>query len=295
MVKSTFISIGLHVFFILAAYYGLPSFKVKEPIEQPIDIVEDTPISSKTALKLGNLKNKEVKKIKKEIIKKEKLKKTPPPPPPLPSKKIIDKKNIELKKKKNLKEIAELIKKKPKSKIKKNKKVSLPKVKTKPKEIKQKQKKLLAKGILKTLTKPQPIANKDKINKLQKNNKNVLNKLKQIVGNSNKRIVETEVKLSQTEIDKIKNYIGKCWDTSIGASEVKIIIPLKISANMDGSINSVEIVDTNFYAKDTFYRATADSARRAVIDCSPLPLPKNKAELFKSFILDFDPSFIYRY
>ena len=45
MVKSTFISIGLHVFLILIAYYGLPSFKVKEPIEQPIDIVEDTPHS----------------------------------------------------------------------------------------------------------------------------------------------------------------------------------------------------------------------------------------------------------
>ena len=290
MVKSTFISIGLHVFLILIAYYGLPSFKVKEPIEQPIDIVEDTPISSKTALKLGNLKNKEVEKIKKE-----KLKKTPPPPPPLPSKKIIDKKNIELKKKKNLKEMAELIKKKPKSKIKKNKNISVPKVKIKPKEIKQMQKKLLAKGILKTLTKPKSIINKDKVNKSQKNNRNVLNKLKQIVGNSNKRVVETEVKLSQTEIDKIKNYIGKCWDTSIGASEVKMIIPLKISANMDGSINSVEIVDTNFYTKDTFYRATADSARRAVIDCSPLPLPKNKAKLFKSFILDFDTSFIYRY
>ena len=295
MVKSTFISIGLHIFFILVAYYGLPSFKVKEPIEQPIDIVEDTPINSKTALKLGNLKIKKIKKVKKEIIKEEKVRKTPPPPPPLRSKTIIEKKDIELKKKKNLEEMAELIKKKPKSKINKNKKVSVPKVKIKPKEIKQKQKKLLAKGILKTLTKPQPIINKDKANKLQKNNKNVLNKLKQIVGNSNKRVVETEVKLSQTEIDKIKNYIGKCWRTSIGASEVKMIIPLKISANMDGSINGVEIVDTNFYAKDTFYRATADSARRAVIDCSPLPLPKNKAKLFKSFILDFDPSFIYRY
>ena len=295
MVNSTFISIGLHIFFILVAYYGLPSFKVKEPIEQPIDIVEDTPINSKTALKLGNLKIKKIKKVKKEIIKEEKVRKTPPPPPPLRSKTIIEKKDIELKKKKNLEEMAELIKKKPKSKINKNKKVSVPKVKIKPKEIKQKQKKLLAKGILKTLTKPQPIINKDKANKLQKNNKNVLNKLKQIVGNSNKRVVETEVKLSQTEIDKIKNYIGKCWDTSIGASEVKMIIPLKISANMDGSINGVEIVDTNFYAKNSFYRATADSARRAVIDCSPLPLPKNKAKLFKSFILDFDPSFIYRY
>lgn len=294
MVKSTFISIGLHVFFILVAYYGLPSFKVKEPFEQPIDIVEDTLVGAKTVLKLGN-PNKEVKKIKKDIVQEDKVKKTPPPPPPLPSKKIIDKKNIELKKKKKLKEIAELIKKKPKSKIEKNKKVSVPKVKTKPKEIKKKQNKILAKGILKTLTKPQAIINKDKINKSQNNNKNVLNKLKQIVGNTSKRSLETEAKLTQTEIDKLRNYISKCWETSIGASEVKIIIPLKISANMDGSVNSVEIDDQSRYVKDTFYRATADSARRAVLDCSPLPLPKNKASQFKSFFFDFDTSFIYRY
>ena len=86
MFKSTFISIGLHVFFIILAYYGLPSLKIKEPIESPIDIVEDTPISSKTSLKLGETKVKEVKEIKK-VIKKEKVKKTPPPPP-APSKKI---------------------------------------------------------------------------------------------------------------------------------------------------------------------------------------------------------------
>ena len=99
MVKSTFISIGLHVFFILVAYYGLPSFKVKEPLELPIDIVEDTVVSTKTVLKIGK-PNKEVKKIKKDIVQEDKVKKTPPSPPPLPSKKIIDKKNIKLKKKK---------------------------------------------------------------------------------------------------------------------------------------------------------------------------------------------------
>ena len=67
MFKSTFISIGLHVFVIIFAYYGLPSFKVKEPIESPIDIVEDTPISSKTSLKLGETRVKDVKEIKKVI------------------------------------------------------------------------------------------------------------------------------------------------------------------------------------------------------------------------------------
>ena len=294
MLKSTFISVGLHFFFILIAYYGLPHFKSKEPIEQPIDIVEDTPVSSKTSLKLGKIKEKKIKNEKKEIIKEEKVIKKPPPPPPLPSKKTIDKKNEALKKKKEIKEIAELVKKKPKLKIKKKQKKITPKVVAKPEKIKKKQKEQLAKGILKTLSKSQPNLKKSKEDK-NKKNKEVLSKLKQIVGNSNKRVTETEVKLSQTELDKIKNYVGKCWETSIGASEVKMIIPLKVSANIDGSINSVEIVENSMYLKDSFYRATADSARRAVLECSPLPLPKNKAELFKSFIFDFDPSFIYRY
>ena len=294
MLKSTCISVGLHFFFILLAYYGLPHFKSKEPIEQPIDIVEDTPVSSKTSLKLGKIEEKKIKIVKKETFKEDKVIKKSPPPPPLPSKKTIDKKNEVLKKKKEIKEIAELVKKKPKLKIKKKRKKIIPKVVSKPEKIKKKQKEQLAKGILKTLSKSQPNLKKSKEDK-NKKNKQVLSKLKQIVGNSNKRVTETEVELSQTELDKIKNYVGKCWETSIGASEVKMIIPLKVSANIDGSINSVEIVQNSIYLKDSFYRATADSARRAVLECSPLPLPKNKAELFKSFIFDFDPSFIYRY
>ena len=52
----------------------MPSIKTNEIIEQPIDIVEDTPISSKTSLKLGN---KTVKKVKKNIENPVIKKKTP--------------------------------------------------------------------------------------------------------------------------------------------------------------------------------------------------------------------------
>ena len=54
---STFISIGLHVSLIILAYYGLPSFKVKEPIELPIDIVEEM-IKVKSAEKDQTLQEK---------------------------------------------------------------------------------------------------------------------------------------------------------------------------------------------------------------------------------------------
>ena len=289
MIKSTFLSIGFHVFFILIAYYGLPSIKAKEIIEQPIDIVEDTPVSSKTSLKLGNKKTKKVKTVAKNIERKISKKSIVPPPPPKPKDKVLERRKEVIKKLKETKKIAQLIKKKPVLKIQKNNVVKPPKIRKKPKPIAQKQNAQLAKGILNTLTKPQPISEKEK-------NKNNIQKLKskilQVVGNSNKRVAKTSVELSITDIDKIKKHIGDCWDTSIGASEVKALIPLKISANTDGTINSVEIVDNSLYAKDTFYRATADSARRAVLDCSPLPIPQNKAELFKSFHFDFDPSFI---
>ena len=290
MFKSTFISIGLHVFFIIFAYYGLPSFKIKEPIESPIDIVEDTPISSKTSLKLGETKVKEVKEIKK-VIKKEKVKKTPPPPP-APSKKMVEKKNAELKKKKEIREIAELIKKKPKLK---KKKVLQPKVEKKPEKIKNKQKENLAKGILNTLTKPKKkIENSKKVEK-EHNNTEILKKIKKIAGNSNRQVQQTEIKLSITDINKIQNHVTKYWNVSYAASEVKMVITLKISTNIDGSIKSVKIYDKNLYQKDKFYRATADTARRAVLDSSPLPLPKGKEKKFENFLFDFDTSFISNY
>ena len=293
MFKSTFISIGLHVFFIIFAYYGLPSFKIKEPIESPIDIVEDTPISSKTSLKLGETKVKEVKEIKK-VIKKEKVKKTPPPPP-APSKKMVEKKNAELKKKKEIREIAELIKKKPKLKKKKVKKVLPPKVEKKPKKIKNKQKENLAKGILNTLTKPKKnVENSKKVEK-EHNNTEILKKIKKIAGNSNRQVQQTEIKLSITDINKIQNHVKKFWNVSYAASEVKMVITLKIRTSVDGSIKSVIIYDKNLYQKDKFYRATADTARRAVLDSSPLPLPKGKEKKFENFLFDFDPSFISNY
>ena len=293
MFKSTFISIGLHVFFIIFAYYGLPSFKIKEPIEAPIDIVEDTPISSKTSLNLGETKVKEVKEIKK-VIKKEKVKKSPPPPP-APSKKMVEKKNAELKKKKEIREIAELIKKKPKLKKKKVKKVLPPKVEKKPEKIKNKQKENLAKGILNTLTKPKKkVENSKKVEK-EHNNTEILKKIKKIAGNSNRQVQQTEIKLSVTDINKIQNHVTKYWNVSYAASEVKMVITLKISTNVDGSIKSVKIYDKNLYQKDKFYRATADTARRAVLDSSPLPLPKGKEKKFENFLFDFDTSFISNY
>ena len=294
MIRSTFISFGLHSFIFTLAYFGLPAIKTNEPIELPIDIVEDTPISSKTSLKFGEVKEKKNQKINKKIVKEEKIKKKSSPPPPIPTKKEVEKKELALKKDKEIKNIATLIKKKPIIEVKKKKKPILPKIVKKPEKIKNKQKEIFAKGILKTLTKPK--IQQEKIKKENRNsNQAVLNKIKTLVGNSNRQVQKTEIKLSQTELNKIQNHVQKFWKMSYGASEVKAIITLKISTNTDGTVKSVSIYDKILYQKDKFFRATADAARRAVLDSSPLPLPKGKEKKFQNILMDFNTSFINEY
>ena len=125
--------------------------------------------------------------------------------------------------------------------------------------------------------------------------RDVLNKIKTIAGNSRRQVQQTEIKLSQTDINRIQMHVTKYFNLSYSATEVKIIIPLKISANTDGTIKSARILDISSYEKDKFYRAAADAARRAVLDSSPLPLPKGKEKKFQNFIFDFNTSFINDY
>ena len=138
------------------------------------------------------------------------------------------------------------------------------------------------------------VENSKKVEK-EHNNAEILKKIKKIAGNSNRQVKQTEIKLSVTDINKIQNHVTKYWNVSYAASEVKMVITLKISTNVDGSIKSVKIYDKNLYQKDKFYRATADTARRAVLDSSPLPLPKGKEKKFENFLFDFDTSFISNY
>jgi len=88
---------------------------------------------------------------------------------------------------------------------------------------------------------------------------------------------------------------GILSDSINTSGEVKAIITLKISTKTDGTVRSVSIFDKTLYQKDKFFRATADAARRAVLDSSPLPLPKGKEKKFQNILMDFNTSFINDY
>jgi outer membrane biosynthesis protein TonB len=102
--------------------------------------------------------------------------------------------------------------------------------------------------------------------------------------------------LTASQIDLLRQQIEQCWEVPAGARDAKdLVVEIKASVNPDGTVRDATIVDTGRYAADTFYRAAADSARRAVLDprctgpANPLKLPADKYEEWRSLDLFFNP------
>ena len=274
MALSSLLSIGLHLTIFLFFYYGLPFSKIKDRKETTIPLIfeEELEVSNKTNLK----KNEKLEKSQKKKQINTKIKNSPKPKP----KKLIAEKTDKNTEKLPLKPII-----KPKQKIKKTVEKNIDKkpFKRPTNKIKRKNRSSSSQAILRNLAEANVINQK----------KDIVNQIKESLKNQNQNLnVTEEKKATATEIDILRNHVRQCWNAPYAANELNKIINLKIFTNPDGSVVNVQIIDVAFYKKDPVYRAAADSARRAVKDCSPLPLPKNKYDLFKIFTFNFDTSFI---
>ena len=274
MALSSILSLGLHLTIFLLFYYGLPFSKINDRKEITIPLIfeEELEVSNKTNLK----KNEKLVKSQKKKQINNKIKNSPKPKP----KKLISEKIDKNTEKLPLKPII-----KPKQKIKKTVEKNIDKkpFKRPTNKIKRKNRSSSSQAILRNLAEANEINQK----------KDIVNQIKESLKNQNQNLnVTEEKKATATEIDILRNHVRQCWNAPYAANELNKIINLKIFTNPDGSVVNVQIIDVAFYKKDPVYRAAADSARRAVKDCSPLPLPKNKYDLFKIFTFNFDTSFI---
>ena len=274
MALSSILSLGLHLTIFLFFYYGLPFSKINDRKETTIPLIfeEELEVSNKTNLK----KNEKLVKSQKKKQINNKIKNSPKPKP----KKLISEKIDKNTEKIPLKPII-----KPKQKIKKTVEKNIDKkpFKRPANKIKRKNRSSSSQAILRNLAEANVINQK----------KDIVNQIKESLKNQNQNLnMNEEKKATATEIDILRNHVRQCWNAPYAANELNKIINLKIFTNPDGSVVNVQIIDVAFYKKDPVYRAAADSARRAVKDCSPLPLPKNKYDLFKIFTFNFDTSFI---
>ena len=98
--------------------------------------------------------------------------------------------------------------------------------------------------------------------------------------------------LTISEIDLVRHQIAECWNLPAGAKDAEdLIIEISLSMNPDGTVRDARIRDQGRLDRDPFFRAAAESAYRAVLNpkCSPLKLPLDKYEHWKTMVLTFNP------
>lgn len=99
-------------------------------------------------------------------------------------------------------------------------------------------------------------------------------------------------RLTITEEDALRRQISSCWNAPIGARDAQnLIVELVIDVAPDRTVVNAEIVDKSRYASDSYFKAAADAAVRAVRapKCTPLELPADKYEQWKRINFTFDP------
>lgn len=100
-------------------------------------------------------------------------------------------------------------------------------------------------------------------------------------------------RLSLSEQDALRQQLSRCWNVMAGARNSEdLAVEVRLFMNPDRTVRQAQILDKQRYRSDSFYRAAADSALRAVRhpQCSPLRLPPDKYEQWKTIVVRFDPS-----
>ena len=98
--------------------------------------------------------------------------------------------------------------------------------------------------------------------------------------------------LSVSEMDAIRQQIARCWLVPAGAKQGEsLAVEIQVRMNPDRTVRDAEVVDYGRMRSDPFFRAAAESALRALRNpsCTPLNLPPEKYETWKSFTITFDP------
>ena len=319
--RSLIISIGLHVSVAVLAWIGLPSLKRDLPDEQPIMVMEMVQSVPTTNLTQGDKPN-----TAKKEQKATKSKKPPPPPPPAPPRaKPPASKPVPKPAPKAPDPKAEILPKKitpkpkpaiaqppapPKSKPKTAATVKAPKrlPQSPPKRINklarqkalQKQRKDALSGVMQNLAKAKAVSEDAEKKRREKERKKaaetLTSNLTTAAGNALRAPEKPVVgPLGLSDIDRIRQHVSSCWSPPIGTAGANtLIVDIIVTLDRDGAVLTAEVDNKMRLTTDRTYRVAADEAIRTMFKCSPLPVPLDKYEQWKSFIFGFDPKFLTR-
>ena len=96
--------------------------------------------------------------------------------------------------------------------------------------------------------------------------------------------------MSSSEKDAIASQVGNNWYLDPGKKGFEdFVVEIRATLAQDGTVLTAVIVDQARMATDANYRAAAEAARRAVLKASPLKVPPEKYDTWKTMLLRFTP------
>ena len=164
----------------------------------------------------------------------------------------------------------------------------------------QKKREQAASGVLQNLAEAQlAVEDAEKARKTQERKEaadTVTKTLSAVAGNA----VKTPPKKSLSpvgidDIARIQQHVSKCWQPPLGAAGNDTLkVDIFVSVDERGNVKRAEIEDKLRFNLDSYFKASAIAAKRAIVECSPLPIPPEKFDQLKEFTFSFDPAFLSR-
>ena len=156
-------------------------------------------------------------------------------------------------------------------------------------------------SVLKTLEKVKETQKQKQIAEIEKNKKEVavkkkrkneLQSMKNLVANAISSKPKNLIKpIGVSEIDILKKHISNFWTPPIGAAGAEnLIVDIFMEFNKEGYVLKAEWVNRGMNSNNSFYKAAANAAIRAVKDAEPMPLPVSKFKEWRTLTFRFDPA-----
>lgn len=267
--KALIISISLHLVVFLLIVFGLPHFKTEPILSEPVPIELVADIGEMTTT---NKKPVDAPKPKEEK-------------PPEPPKKVETPKPPEPKKSAPEPPAEEKLKDPPKpdKPVEKVDDKAEKKIEKKPEPKKEKPKKTEQNdfdSLLKDLSPDKSQPDTDETAK------------KMTEPSPAPNVSKFADNLSISEMDALRQQLSQCWNVMAGGVNAEDqVVELSVTVNEAMTVEKAEVVDQSKYNSNAFFRAAADSAKRALRNplCTPLRLPPNKYSQWHKMTLVFDP------
>jgi len=105
-------------------------------------------------------------------------------------------------------------------------------------------------------------------------------------------VAQQAAEMTMNEYDALSQQLQNCWSIQAGARYAEdLVVKVRLTVSPDRHVMSATVVDTWRYSQDSYFRAAADAAIRAVNSpqCETLVLPPDKYEVWKDMVVTFDP------